>query len=350
MKPRTTLVLVVLAVLVGLAAWRFGGNAGEETRTAAGTLAFPGLESKLASASRVDIASKGATLILTRGPKGWGLADRGGYLVQQDKLRELLTGLTEVRLTEPRTSDLAEFARLGVDDPKSLTGTATEVSLRDDKGTVLAQLIVGHRRVRPQANVPDTVYVRRPGENQAWLAEGSLPDEVDPQMWIDRAIANIPAEQVAGVEVERGGEHLVFARTDGKAAMVAPAEHPALDQYSVDAMFRPLENLTLEDVRPADQRPGEKLGTTRLTLTDGSAITLTVYGYTNPQAKPDTPPEVWVTFDVAGGTPQARALAEHTAGWAYQLGGWMEKSLVPLMGALKAEEKTPAPAAAPARP
>ena len=79
---------------------------------------FQGLAEKLQQAARVEITHAGQTLVITKGPEKWGLADRGGFPVQQDKLRELLTGLTELRLTEPRTSDPAQFSKLGVEDPQ----------------------------------------------------------------------------------------------------------------------------------------------------------------------------------------------------------------------------------------
>ena len=59
------------------------------------------------------------TVIEKRPDGGWGVVSLHDYPVQETKLRGLLTGLTELRLAEARTSDPAEFARLGVDDPKA---------------------------------------------------------------------------------------------------------------------------------------------------------------------------------------------------------------------------------------
>lgn len=342
MKSRTAIVLVVLAVLVGGASWLFGRPGAEVANTgtvATGSLIFPDLAGKLASAARVEITSKGATLAIARGAKGWGLADRAGFPVQADKLRELLTGLTEARITEPRTADASQFERLGVGDPSSPTSTGSLIKLLDDKGNVLAQLIVGHRRVRTQGNVPETIYVRHPGEDRAWLAEGSLPADADPQLWFDRDIANIDHGRVAKIEVDRGAEHLVLTAEGDTRQMVEPAEHPKLDDYSIEEMFRSLETLTLTDVRPVAERPGDALGTTRFTLTDGTVISVAVFGYANPKAEEGQPPEVWTQYAVQGDSAEAKALAAKVDGWAYQVGGWKEKSFVPLLDALKAEEK-----------
>ncbi len=233
MRTRTAIILVIIALGVLGAGWYYllppaGVTApGAET---SGTLAFPGLAPKLGTAARVAITSKGQTLVIARAGDLWGLADHGTYRVQQDKLRELLTGLTELRLTEARTSDPALLERLGVSDPASAASTATLVRVLDGSDKVLAELIVGHRRVRTQGNLPEAIYVRRPGEGQAWLAEGRLPVDADPQLWFDRDIANIDSKRVASVVVHRGDAVLEFGREGDKPVLKLPAAHPKLDE------------------------------------------------------------------------------------------------------------------------
>ena len=88
------------------------------------------------------------------------------------------------------------------------------------------ELIVGHRRVRTAGNVPESIYIRRVGEAQSWLAEGRLPVDADPQLWFEREISNIRREQVASVVSTRAEGTLEFGR-DGEAMVLkSPAEHP----------------------------------------------------------------------------------------------------------------------------
>jgi hypothetical protein len=343
MKPRTAIILAVVAVLVLGATLLLGRPPGAPARpaaTEAGTLVFPGLAPKLQEAARIDITSKGQTLAITREGDSWGLADRGNYPVQQDKLRELLTGLTELRLTEPRTAEPSLYERLGVGDPGAATSTANLVRVLDGSGHVIAELIVGHRRVRTQGRAPETVYVRRPGEAQSWLAEGRLPVDADPQLWLDRDIANIDAAKVVSVVVHRGDQVLEFGREGDKPVLKAPADHPKLEDYRVEDVFRALETLTLTDVKPAAQQPGERVGTAEITTSDGTVIDATVF-----RAGKD----IWAQFAVRGDSAEAKRLAARVAGWTYQVGSWKEKAFVPTLDELKASEpaKPEPPAVAP---
>jgi hypothetical protein len=276
-------------------------------------------------------------------PKGgkWGLADRDGFPVQADKLRELLTGLTELRITEPRTTDPTQYGRLGVEDPAA-TGTSNLLRLLAADGKPIVELIVGHRRVRTQGNVPETIFIRRPGQAQSWLAEGRLPVDADPQLWFERDIANIPAAKVAHVVSTRGDTVLDFARDGDKLALKAPAEHPKLDDYRIEEVGRAMESLTLTDVQPVAKQPGEKLGTAVITTTDGMTITATIF-------KADK--DIWAQFAATGegdGKKPAEELAARVQGWTYQVGAWKEKSFIPTMDDLKASEPAPPAAAAPA--
>ncbi len=303
-----------------------------------GALAFPGLAQRLQSAAKIEATRHDGTLEIARRGDTWVLPGKGGYPVRQDKVRELLTGLTELRLTEPRTTDPGQFDRLGVDEPTKEGSTATLLRVLDAQGGVIAALVIGRRRVRTQGNVPESAFVRRPGENQTWLAEGRIPVDSDPQLWLDRDIANIPRERVRRVAVSRTGEApLVLVRgegPDGKLEVTEPAEHPPLEETNLDEVGRAFEFLTFIDVRPEADMPGEPLGEGRFELTDNLAITV----------KPRKDGEsLWITIAAEGDDEAARFNARWR-GWAYQVGPWKEKSFVPRIADLRREEQ-PAPEA-----
>lgn len=331
---RNTLILAAVGIIALFAGWQFGtpSTGGGQKSIAAGTLVFPGLAGKLQAAERLTITTKGHTMTLVRKDGIWGIADRGGYRAQQDRLRELLTGLTELRVTEARTSDPEQYDRLGVGDPSKAVTTANLLRVLGPNDSVIAELIVGHRRVRTAGNVPESIYIRRVGEAQSWLAEGRLPVDADPQLWFEREISNIRRDQVASVVSTRSEGILEFGRDGEKLVLKSPAEHPKLDEYRVEDVFRGMDSLTLTDVKTAAEQPGQKVGSAIYTLTDGMTVTVTVY-------RDDV--NVWAQFQ-AGGEGEAKAKADamntRVAGWAYQLGSWKEKTFLPTLDELKSDE------------
>jgi len=352
MTPRTLVILVVLGVAAIAGGWYFGVDTLPTLQRSANTgqLMFPDLAPRLQQAAKIEVLHQGKPMVIEKrevaGHVHWGLADRGGYPVQETKLHAMLTALTELRLVEQRTADPTQFATLGVEDPTGKDSNSNLLSVLDASGKPLLALIVGHRRVRTSGNVPEEVYVRRPNENQSWLAEGSLEVDSDPQLWLDRDIMNIDHSRIAKVVVTHGGEALKFARDKDKLALDAPADHPKLDDYKLQDVSRALELLTFEDVHPDAAAPGEPIGQSVFSTSDGLTVTASLFrSPPDAAAKPDaaaTPAadhDVLARFSVTGddkAKAEADRLQARLAGWTYQLGAWKQKSLAPSIEDLKA--------------
>ena len=216
MKARTLAILAACGVVALFGGWYFGTRTepADQAAIAGGRLMFPDLAAKLASVAQVEIRHQDTILVIEKRPDGqWGLVALRGYPVQETKLRGLLTGLTELRLMEPRTANPAEFARLGVEDPTGKAATSNLLTLVDTAGKPILSVVVGHRRVRSQGSGAEEVYVRLPDQNQSWLAQGSVSADADSALWLDRNIVNIGHDRIASVDVN---DHaLVFERTDG---------------------------------------------------------------------------------------------------------------------------------------
>jgi hypothetical protein len=330
--------LVVAGVVALAGGWYFGAATAPSGQVSVpgGTLMFPGLAQALGGVATIEIVHQDKTLVIgKRAEGGWGVASLRLYPVQETKLRGMLTALTELRLMEPRTSDPASLGRLGLDDPAGAASTASLLRLLDGGGKPVAEVVVGHRRVRTQGNGREDVYVRRPGDNQAWLAEGSLQVDTDSAQWLDRSVLDIGHAKLARVEVGDGA--LVFAPVDGKLALIEPAEHPTLDDYKVEDVGRALELLTLQAVKPDAELVAEEAGHSVFSTAEGLAVTVRVL-----RAGTD----VWARFSAAG--PGAEALNARLGGWSYQIGSWKQKALVPVIADLAAEAPAAAATEAPA--
>lgn len=330
MRPATVAVLGVL----GAAALGAGLLLSRETpatqEAEAGRLAFPGLAPRLQGAARIEVVRGDRTLVVQKSGDRWVLPDKGGYSVQVEKLRGLLTGLTELRLVEARTSDPQQWGRLGLDDPRQATGTAILLRVLDGSGAALAEAVLGHRRVRMGGTVPEQIFVRLPGQQGTWLGEGRLAADADPQLWLDREVADIPSAGMAEARATRGAEMVEVARVDGKPALRQPAQHGPVEDYRVEDVFRAFESLTFTDVQPAASIPGEPVGTAVFTTGDGLKVEV---------AGNRAGEQFWVRLTASG--TGSEAMQARWNGWAYQLGQWKEKQLLPRLEDLLAAPPSP---------
>ncbi|MCU0984642.1 MAG: DUF4340 domain-containing protein [Acetobacteraceae bacterium] len=313
---------------------------GETVRTEAAVIGqpvFPGVAQRLGEARAIEIRRHDGTLRLALADGVWGLAERGGFPVRPDRVRELFAGLAELRLIEERTGNPELFSRLGLEDVTVAGGASQLLTVRDGQGRVLAEAILGRRRVRTAGNLPEAIYIRRPGENRTFLAEGQLRADSDPMLWIEREILDIRRQRIATVTTRREGAEPVRAvrrSADLEAAeLEGMAEGFAADQAKVDDLPRALEWLTLNDVRPAAAvSAGAVLGEARFTTFDGLAITfrivsaeekrwaLVTVAWAEPAARPENAPAEVKPAEEA--KAEAEALSRRLSPWAFQLVDW----------------------------
>ena len=292
-----------------------------------GALVFEALAAKLPFATRIEITSAGKNVSLVKQGETWGVAERDAWQAERPKLRELLTGLAELRLAAPRTQDPASFARLGVEDPAA-SNNATSLRVLDQNGQTLASLITGHRRSLTRGNVAEQIYIRRPGEGRVWLAEGHLAPDADPQSWLVRDLLDIRRDQITALHTTRGEVKIALTRQDGKLALSTPADTTA-DAVKVEQLGSGLESLTFTDIRKG-AAPGTTLGDSVFETQEGLTLTF---------ALSRDGQQLWTTITAAGTCAERYA---NLTGWAFNLPEWKESALLPQFSDLL-PVKPPAP-------
>ncbi|WP_144184053.1 DUF4340 domain-containing protein [Elioraea rosea] len=333
-------------LLLGIGAVAAAGAAtlvlttGERTRTEAviiGQPVFPGIAQRLANARSIEIRRHDGTLSLAEKDGTWGLADRGGFPVRPERVRELFAGLAELRLVEERTGNPELFSRLGLEDVSVAGGTSQLLTVKDGQGQAIAEAILGRRRIRTAGNLPEAIYIRRPGENRSFLAEGSLRADTDPLLWVEREILDIRRQRVATATTARAGaEPLRVERRSPdleQAEMAGAPEGFRADQAKIDDLPRALEYLTFNDVRPAASvASATALGEARFTTFDGITVTFRIVEaeekrwaliaatWSEPSQRPDNAPAEIKPAEEA--RAEAEALAARHAPWAYNLVDW----------------------------
>ncbi|MAN62796.1 MAG: hypothetical protein CMI60_12715 [Parvibaculum sp.] len=178
-------------------------------------LFFPDLNEKVGQATRlVYTTGQGmqgtANITIERDDEGiWRVLEREGYPARVDRVRKTILGLTELEAFEPRTSNPEWHRNLGLLEPENL-GRAVRVQLLDKDGNEIAGLLAGEI-VESTADLQGRgfLYVRRDGEDQTWLARGSISLDKEVSNWLDTNVVDLPLERIHKVTLWEGSENPV---------------------------------------------------------------------------------------------------------------------------------------------
>jgi len=323
MRARSAAILSLLAALALVAAILLGGPARGLTGLVPGTLACPGLTTATATAAaaRIEVTHAGHTLTLARDGDTWTVPAQDGRAVHPGRAEALLAAMAATTLAEPRTADPARYTRLGVEDADAPNATSTLVRVLGSDDVAVAALVLGH--VDP-ADHGGGMFVRRPGEQQTWLARSTVAASPEQADWLDMRLLDMSAEDIAKITVDSAaGTHLELTRAAETLSVTEPATHPKLDSYKVDDVARTVRAIDWSQARKMDALPGTPLGRTVVTTRGGQVVTLTV-------ALDGT--DGWLATDDAG-----------NAGWAFRIPADRARALVPTIGDLVAYAPPPAP-------
>lgn len=279
-----------------------------------------GLAPRINDVARVEVTSAGQTTTVERGEAGWRIVERAGYPADEAKLRGLIVRLAELRAVEAKTADPARLPRLELDDPAKAESKAKQVRLLDGEGQLIAGIVVGKEAYGQFGPGRSGGYVRRLGEDQAWLADAAVQVPGRTIDWIRREILDVPAGTIRSVRFEPpGGAALTITAGSESGWTIAPLpEGREVDPSRVERSAGILGSLVMQDVKPAAEIDfAASPGRARFETTDGRTITLTWV----PDGK-----ESWVRFTVEAGpdaSEETREAVEELAprldGWAYKL-------------------------------
>jgi len=325
MSIRAIVLLACMTLVASVAAfwsWSSGQRVsdGFEER---GRPVFTSLSGEAAGLDRIEITRPGYELTLQRKGGRWIASEHGDYPVADELANRLISEVASLRRWEAKTERPAFFPLLGVEDSTAADAASSHVSLRDDAGAVLADLIVGRQSASIGARAGGGSFIRVADEPRAWLVEGvvTLPDDLGG--WIG-TVMRIPATQVRRVSLYDGDKLLVDASkpADGGIAyaldfvaadLAAPGSVVANDE-AIKSMARGVVSVAALDVRAATK---ERTAGRRVVFETVDGLQVTAW----PEQQGD---ETWVTFDVqampgSAGAEMAEAIASRTNEWAFLL-------------------------------
>ena len=282
-----------------------------------GGLALPHLAADLKNLAWMRLTRGAMVSDFTAIGSGWVVVEKSNYPAAPNKVRRLLLGLADLTLVEPKTRRPELLGRLNLDDPKN--GKSTLVTLQDRTGKTVAELIVGKSRPDLLGGGNNGVYVRKPGENQAWLARGSLDVSGDTIGWLDRRFLDIAPSRVASLTLTGADGTMLVLRRDGpkgKFAVVgAPADTKFKDDATLAAPAGALSGLDLDDVKPAVDLPVPESGVAHAVFTTADGLTIKLLLFNHDKVD-------WVAVEASGdGTEaaDARAINARVARWIYAI-------------------------------
>ncbi len=327
MTLRATLVLLILSLLAVAGAVQAILSSPEARLVASGDIAFPALRDDPDSVARLTVSTGDGVFEFARQPDSidWIAVDKYDHPVSSRQIGTIVTTLADMRLIEAKTRLPERFARIGVEAPDTAKATSALLRLADNTGTMLAEVIFGHRVWRQTGSARNGTFVRFPDDDQAWLASGGTDLPSDLVDWLDRSIIDIDAGAVAKIVVSRGSEPpFIIERGDpgGDFALLGPLGPIQSDADQAKRLSMGLTRLKFDDVMPQDQRSlaGDRL-TVSITTFDGLTAEIVL-------ATADD--QTWAQVSAAGSGDAAAKAAEinaRTAFWTYRIPDWQRDRL-----------------------
>jgi hypothetical protein len=279
---------------------------------AGGGKLMPGIEADAAKVERIVITQGGATTTIGKSADRWLVTSQDGYPASTEKVRSLLIALADAELVEPKTRLPSRYGLLQVDDPAAKTSSARLIKLEDASGGIVGEVIAG----KDSTTGTTGTYVRRPGEEQSWLASTRITGAARLKDWTDSRVYETDTEKVSLVTVEVQGEQpYEVKRVDGGSHELAtvPAGKKIKYVNMVDNIIEAASFLDLERVRKAIGATGGEAGKITLDIDGGLKLALKV------RREADA---AWATIEVSGegdGKKKAEEIAQRTSGWEFEI-------------------------------
>ena len=254
--------LAAIAVMSTLLILQSGSN---ETDPQEADLLLPELAAQLDTVSRVEISDPEAGWVASaeRDGSAWRVPEKAGYAADFETLSRLLRGLAELKIAERKTARPENHAQLGVASAGEGAGIRVQVEAAETFALVIGQ-----------GSVARGAFVRRPGEDQVYLANEALDVPDSSMALLDPVIINIEAASVSAVEV-RSGTSVIMAERDETSGDIKVTNLPygAELKYATvaDSLTRLLINLRMTDVMPHDEAGFAESGRAKVVTSAGDA-------------------------------------------------------------------------------
>jgi len=177
----------------------------------------------------------------------------------KDRLVKTAAALVDLRKDQVRSDRVEDHGKYSVIDPldpkvASLTGRGKRVTLRDEQGQALAELILG----QPVKDKPGYRYARLPGQKRIYAVKTDADPSAKFEDWIETDLLKLSASAVRRVSIHRYSINEALGRLENVENMVLTREKEAwkmagvekLNTAAIQGMLAALSNLKIVGVRP----------------------------------------------------------------------------------------------------
>ncbi|MFT3810689.1 MAG: DUF4340 domain-containing protein [Micropepsaceae bacterium] len=311
---------------------------------------FPGLADAAENAATIKIESPTVYVTLNKGADGkWTVADRSNYPANPEGVRALIISLAELDLIERRTADPARHGALELTTGQAGNGHA--ITITDAGGKVLAALVAGKVQTRAAGTTKGTLFVRRAGEDQTYLARGGIAFPASVGATLDKTLFPFDQAKIAKIVfTPRGMKPYSLSRatpdTENFALDDVPEGKVAAGPAVLQTPAAAIAGLTFDDVIKADAVKMEDATGIAFTTFEGVTLKLNIL--------PGGSDGVFVVMNATaaddaaqGAKDQAAAINARIANWAYKIPAFVVTNLAPSLEQMvqdkPAPEQTPIP-------
>lgn len=328
MQPKQFNLLAVAAVvsLIAAGAVHSAYNSFNDV-VVSGQKLFPSLESRADATGSISLQQGETKLTFNKSADGkvWSLAERDGYPIDPQKIRQLVVSLGQAELIDRKTKNKDLYAKLDLGDPAVKVSDAKLVRLADSNNQTIAEVVIGKERREAFGSGQAGTYVRMPGDPQTWLAKVELNASMDVVDWVKPAFFKVDDQKIASLVVKEGDKpaykiHRGEKKKDEKLAAFefadVPGDRKTKAGVSISDFIKGISSLEMRDVRKAKADDAKPDMTAELALLDGTQFKI---GMKREDKKR------WITVAVAAegkDAAAAKAVGEATKGWVFEIPTW----------------------------
>ena len=184
---------------------------------------LPAIASRASEIAAIEVRQGQETARLEKTADAWRIASEGGYPADPEKVRALILAASEADVVEKKTAKPERHASLGVADPETAGTSSALVRFLDASQRPLGELIVGRTTLDAFEASKGGTYVRRPGDNQTYLANRQIDASLSLRDWANTKLVDVRPYTLTKIRIEpQSAEAYDIKRgTDGKSHELA---------------------------------------------------------------------------------------------------------------------------------